>query len=793
MSEEIIERNSVEQYKIDMVRYSIETNRRRAFPDYKDGLKLVHRRILYAMAFDLASFKSLVKTAQVTGKVMGEYHPHGDSSIDNAIEILCNWWSTYVPLIASESSMGSMQGDGAAASRYTEVMLSDFAREAIFADMKENQNIVDWTPTYTNKDKEPVYLPVAVPLLLINGCLGIGTGKSTSVPAHNINEVIDATLNLIDNPDAPVVLIPDQCMPCEIIEANWKQISNSGVGTFKVRGIIDIEVKDKGKSNEHYALVVKSKPDRVIIDDGKENGVHYQINDLVEKGKLPQITDLYENSHGKDLRYEIHLKKGADPNYVRDYLYKATSLETTQSVNFEVLDDIEMMRMSYKSYLQAFIEQRKITKFRKYCIKLQDARTKLHETEICIMLIKTGKIDDIYKRIRKSKSKNDPELLDWIMKFLNITDLQAKFVINYPLKNLTPAHLASYEEQAAKIREVEQQCMKIILDERLILQEIKDDLIYFKNKYGFPRKSKVLSQSKISNIPKGTFNVVITENNYIKKLPVNESIGSYRGDNPVRVIRIENTSDLILVTSQGRGFRVPVSKIPITERNSIGLDVRIMIKGISSNIVAMFDGDLVSKLSNLKQKHYAVFCTEQNYIKKLDLKDILIATPSGIIMTKLNSGDQVKDVMIAPNTRDLVIYSKKKALRCKLTDIPNYKRNTLGVYAMNTKDPIDGISIIDENATDIVVITESGKINKFDITGLPMSERYKAGNTVIKLGKMDTIHSLFSVNDSNILYILTRNNRIDIPVNEIQRTSSISPGSKKIPMKGDNIIKITVE
>ena len=162
-------------------------------------------------------------------------------------------------------------------------------------------------------------------------------------------------------------------------------------------------------------------------------------------------------------------------------------------------------------------------------------------------------------------------------------------------------------------------------------------------------------------------------------------------------------------------------------------------------------------------------------------------------MTKLNSGDQVKDVMIAPNTRDLVIYSKKKALRCKLTDIPNYKRNTLGVYAMNTKGPIDGISIIDENATDIVVITESGKINKFDITGLPMSERYKAGNTVIKLGKMDTIHSLFSVNDSNALHILTRNNRIDIPVNEIQRTSSISPGSKKIPMKGDNIIKITVE
>ena len=435
MSEEIIQKNASEAYVSDMVRYSIETNRRRAFPDYKDGLKLVQRRTLYAMAFLLPCSRELVKTAQVTGRVMGELHPHGDSSIDDVIKILSNWFDRYIPLIYSESNMGSMQGDGAAASRYTEVMLSQFTKEAIFSEMKENENIVDWTPTFTGKAKEPEYLPVKVPLLLINGCLGIGTGKSTNIPCHNINEVIDATLNIIDNPDAPVVLVPDQCMPCEIIDANWKQICNSGNGSFKVRAKIDIEIEDKGKANEHYMLVVKSTPDRVWIDDGKDTGVHYQINELIEKGRLPQITDLVENSHDKDMRYEIHLKKGSDPNYVRDYLYKATSLQVTQSVNFEVLNGIEPMeRMSYKSYLQAFIEQRCITKYRYYCLKLQDARTQLHEKEICIMLIESGKVNELTKKIQKSKLKNDSELVNWLINLFNITDLQAKFILNYPMK-----------------------------------------------------------------------------------------------------------------------------------------------------------------------------------------------------------------------------------------------------------------------------------------------------------------------------------------------------------------------
>ena len=620
MNEEIISRNVSDAYVSDMVRYSIETNRRRAFPDFKDGLKLVQRRILYAMAFSLPCTSRLVKTAQVTGRVMGELHPHGDSSIDEAIKNLTNWFDEYVPLIYSESNMGSMQGQGAAASRYTEVMLSEFSKDIIFKEMKENPNIVDWTPTFTGDSMEPEYLPVKIPLLLINGANGIGTGKSTNIPTHNINEVIDATVNLIDHPNASVVIIPDQRMKCEIIEANWKQMCNSGSGTFKVRSIIDIEIADKGKSNEHYMLVVKSTPDGVKLDDGKGSGVHYQINNLIEKGKLPQVTDLVEDSKGSDMRYCIHLKKGSDPNYVRDYLYKATSLQNTQSINFEVLNGIDMIRMSYKSYLQAFIDQRKLTKYRYYCLKLQNVRTQLHEKEICIMLIKSGKVTELTKKIQKSKLKNDQELIDWLIKLFNITDLQAKFILNYPMKKLAPVYLKQYEEESKRLKQEDSLCMNKITSEGEILKEIRQELLDAKAKYGCPRRCKVISQSESANIPKGTFHVVITENNYIKKLPVNENIGAYKNDKPVLALRIENTSDVIIMTSQGRGFKIPVHKIPITEKNSIGVDIRILLKGVSSSAIAMFDADEITRLSKLRQKHYAVLVTNNNYIKKCPFK-----------------------------------------------------------------------------------------------------------------------------------------------------------------------------
>lgn len=792
--EDIVQVNSVKQYCSDMVRYAIETNRRRAFPDWRDGLKLCNRRIIYSMAFDLPCKSKLIKTSKVVGQVMGTYHPHGDSSIADAIKPLTNWFEINMPLIYSESNFGSMQGDRAAASRYTEIMLSKFSLDVILKDLIECPNIVDWVPTYSGDAMEPEYLPVALPMLLINGTFGIGTGKATSIPSHNINEVIDATIKLIDNPNSSVVLIPDQNMECDIIDANWKQISNTGVGKFKVRSRIDIKTFNKGTAKEHQVLIIKSTPDMVFIDKGnaENGGVIYNIYSLIDEGKLPQIQSISEDSHGNDMRLLIHLKPGADPIYVREYLYRTTRLQVSVSVNFEVLDGIELTRFSYKSYLQAFLEQRKITKFRLYCIKLQDAKTKFHEKDAYIKVLQSGQIDTIIQKIRKNKNINEQENINWLVNLLSITDLQAKFILNSSLKNLSIAYLDKYIEEAKKYKSLEEHYTSKILNEDLILQEIKDELLYFKKVYGKPRNCRILTKEQISNIPKGEFNIVITENNYIKKLMINESIGSFKGDNPVQIIKVDNTKDIILISSSGRMFKVPVSKIPITEKNSIGTDIRIMVKGLSSNIVTMLYLPDIEQLSKELSKFYAIILTKNNYIKKLDLQDLTIATPSGIILTKLNSGDELKDVIIASDDMNVIVYSDKKALKFSVSEIPHYKRNTYGVFAMNTDSTLDGISLLNNNTEYVAVITKSGKINKVSTAAIPISQRYKAGSSVIKLSKTDSIYSILGCNDSDIINIITKSTTHDIFINEIPISSTISGGSNIISLKGDNIVKTSV-
>ena len=324
---------------------------------------------------------------------------------------------------------------------------------------------------------------------------------------------------------------------------------------------------------------------------------------------------------------------------------------------------------------------------------------------------------------------------------------------------------------------------------RIRFLQIANDLIALKEKYGFPPKRKLISANEIANIPQGTFNVVITENNFIRKLPENEVIGSVRGDNPVAVVKIENTSDVIFITAQGRMFKFPVHKIPITERSSAGIDIRILVKGISSEVVEMFDASEIKRLAGLTRKFYAVMVTKGNYIKKLDLEDLLVSTQGGIIMTKLNPGDLVKDIKIIPDDLDIIIYSDRKALRCKMKDIPNYKRNTLGVFAMNTNNEIDGISAIDKTDTDIVVITDSGKANKFSASGLSLGKRYMAGNSVIKLGKTEKIVAMYGTKDSYVINLITKNSRLNIRVSDITRSSSVSSGVKIINMKGDMILK----
>lgn len=792
--ETIKEIELIPQFKRHMSIYGIETTRRRMVPDWRDGLKLSQRRTLFAM-LKCGCDKKYVKTSKIVGDTMGNYHPHGDVSIADVVKHLTNWFECYVPLIDNRSNFGSFQGDGAAAPRYTEAKLSQFSLDTMFAEMIENDQVVDWAPTYNNENMEPEFLPNKVPNLLINGSFGIALGFVTGIPKHNLAEVIDATVNLIRNPNTPVVLIPEQCMPCDIIEANWKSISNTGRGNFRVRAKVDIE-----QVRDCYQLVIKSTPDYVNYDKGKGkgSGIKYKIAEMVKDGKLPQITDIIEDSSENDMRIVIKLKKGSDPNYVRDMLYRNTSLQTTFSVNFEVIDGIKLMRMSYKSYLQAFIMQRKMTKLRSYCIKLQNAKTKYHEKEAYIKLLESGEIDDIISMIRTRNTIDDVALIEYLIKKLKITDIQARFIINSNIKNLSLAYLQKYKEEYKKNKDIEAFCMEMITNESKIEQEIIDELLFFKQKYGHPRKCKVIKLAEAEGIPAGRFKIIITENNYIKKINPTDPVSAYKGDSPKHVLEVENSDNIILFSEQGRAFKLPVHKIPISDKSSIGVDLRIIVKGIMSSIVRVLPEEMIIRLSKTrKEKYFLTIATKGNCIKKMDLADFVKVAPSGLIYTKLNDGDIVKDVQIVPAGADIIVYSGKKALRLGMEDVPHYKRSTYGVMAMKTNDDIDGFTVLHNTDVEpyIVALTVLGKANKIMSTVLPKETRNKAGHNIIKLGKNDELFAIHAVNDSNIINIKTMNEVIDIAVKDIPISSSISAGVKLISSKtakNDLIVKSIV-
>lgn len=780
-SNNIVNVNVLEQHNLDMQRYGIYISRDRSIPDYKDGFKPVQRRILWAMHNDCNASDNKIKSAQIVGAVSGKYHPHGTSSIYGAMKTMTNWFEIYMPLIDPQGNFGSFQGDKAASERYTEAKLSKFTLDCVIGELKESKQVVDWSPNYDGSLKEPVYLPVKVPLLLINGSFGISLVYRVDIPKHNINEVIDATVKLIDNPNADVVLIPDTCMPCEIIDTNWKAICNKGLGNYKVRGIVDVG-EYKGKP----ALFIRSIPDLVFLDRITE-----KIEKLIETNKIVQIADMIENSNEEKMEFILVLKKGSDPEFVKNLLYKNTELERTCRINLEVLDDINPLRMSYKSYLLAFIEFRKLTKFRLICNKIQYLQTKIHERALYIKVLESGEIDNIISMIKKQTTTDDTPFIEYLIKKLKVTDLQAKFILNTDLRKLSKAYLAKYKAEAKEFTDEVEQLMRYVTNDNLILNDIKAELLEYKKKYGCKRRSRIIKESEANNIPNGEFKVIITNNNFIKKVPVNDPIGSFRGDSPKAVVKVENIESVLLFDDKGKVFNLEAHKIPFVDRNSNGTDIRLLIKRLTSNINTIMYAPVVKYFADKLDKYFMVVLSAKGYIKKLDLEDFLTVPASGIMFMKLDDDDYIKDIIIASAKSDLVIYSHTHALRMNMSEVPHLKRNTKGLKSIGTDGEVDGLSLILKDTKYILVLTEKGMVNKFSPAGLPLSTRGKRGSKVIKLKKGDNIKAIYSVDNNDIIRITTDALYADFKISDIPEGSSISEGVRLVGAKS-NILRCDI-
>lgn len=700
-----------------------------------------------------------------------------NSSIYGAMQPLANWWECMAPLLTYDSASGTIQGGKQAAMRYTESCISQFGMDCAISELVETKQVVNWQKTFDNHNDEPETLPVKVPLLLINGAFSIAIGRRIEVPPHSMNDVIDATIALMHNPNTKIVLIPDQCMKCEIINTDWKKISNMGFGNYVVRGIITQGEDKKGKY-----LSIRSTPDIVF-----SNSIVEKIEELIKDNKLIQVADINDHSTDSDLDVRIYLKNGADPNYVKQVLYKNTSLQDTKRVNMEVLDGLDIKRFSYKAYLLYFLEYRRGIKFRLYNYRLQKVETRLHQIETYIKVLESGDVENIVHMIRNQASVDENYLVNWLMKKLKITDIQALFILRTQLKALSKGNLDKYKAEQKDLLAKVNEYVAYITNEKLIDKEIENELLEMKAKYGKPRQSVIISEAEASDIPEGEFKIVITESNFVKKMQVNEPIKAYKGDNAKYILIADNSKDILLFDQMGKVFRLQVHKIPFTEKNSAGIDIRLLIKKLTSNIISVMYVPILEMLANKKSKYYLSIISTKGLIKRIDLNDIINATPSGIIYTKLNKGDSVKDIIVVNHKSDIVVYTKSKALRMPVESTPYLKRSTLGNMAMKTTEDIDGMSVVTRETTDIVVVTNKGRFNRFGVAGLPISDRNRSGSKVIKLAKGDYIHNIFGCNSNYVLRIIRADEVLDINVSDIPIGSSISAGTK---MCKDGVLKV---
>ena len=592
---------------------------------------------------------------------------------------------------------------------------------------------------------------------------------------------------MIDDPKADVILIPDHCLPCEIIDTDWKNICNKGYGSYRARATMSVSY-DK---NDYPYITITSLP---IYGT---NNVVNKIDEGIAAGKFPQILDVNDESKNDyGVRIVIKLKKGTDVNFVKEALYKYTPCEQSFRVNFEAVYGTELVRLSYKEYLNLFIRFTTDNKIKEYSARHYVISTRLHKLDAFIKIVGSPDIDKIINLIKKGKANSDNELIELLISKYKLTDIQASYIINAQLKQLSRSYLDRYKADFKKLSEEETWLEGRIANNNLILQDVKDELIAIRNKYATPRLCKVIKVSNLGNIPEGTFKFVITENNYVRKIGENENVNVIKGDRPKFIMTVSNLENILLFDNKGRVFKLPIHKIPIMAKNDPGIDIKGIIKGLTADIISVLYEPMVIKLAALKQKVYIAILSKNNTIKKLDIQDFLNVPPSGIIYSKITQDDDIVDTQLVSDNMDLVLYSDTKALRIASTDITLLKRNTIGTLGMGGQHgPMEGMSIIYTDKKNpskyILVITESGKVNKFSASGFERSQRNKAGSKVIDLARGDRIKTIFGVSDNNVLNITTTGTNYSLPISEIQMMSSVSKGIK-VTGKNEIVVRATI-
>ncbi|HIT91158.1 MAG TPA: DNA gyrase subunit A [Candidatus Merdenecus merdavium] len=784
------------------IEYAMSVIASRALPDVRDGLKPVQRRILFSMIeLNNGPDKPHRKCARIVGDTMGKYHPHGDSSIYGALVNLAQDWSTRYPLVDGHGNFGSVDGDGAAAMRYTEARLSKISMEML-ADI--NKNTVDFAPNFDETEKEPVILPSRYPNLLVNGTSGIAVGMATNIPPHNLREIINAVVKIIDNiiledreteieellrvitgPDFPT---GGQILGTRAIEEAYR----TGRGKIRVRGVTDIETMPNGKSR----IIITELP--YMVNKAR---LIEKIAELVRDKKIDGITDLRDESDRSGMRICVELRRDANANVILNLLYKHTQLQDTFGVIMLALVNNEPRVMNIHEMLSQYLAHQEEVVTRRTQYELNKAEERAHILEGLLKAL--DHIDEVIRIIRASK--NTQIAKEGLIERFNLTDVQAQAIVDMRLRALTGLEREKLETEYRELMEKIKYLKSILSDRKLLLGVIKEEILIIKEKYGDERRTSIgydeydLSMEDL--IPVENTVIAMTKLGYIKRMTIDNFKSQNRGGKGIKgmqTIEDDYIEDLLITTthhylmfftSTGRVYRLKAYEIPEASRTARGTAIINLLQLMpEENITAIIP------MKEYKEGKYLFMATKNGIVKKTPITDYANVRKTGLAAIGLREDDELIEVKVTNKKKDIVLVTKHgMCIRFNENDVRSTGRTSMGVIGMNLSpgDEVIGMQL-NTQGNYLLFISEYGMGKRTAMSEFSAQNRGGKGVKCYKITeKTGNVVGVKAVNNENEIMIITtegiiiRTGCIDISV-----LGRITSGVKLINIDTESDIKV---
>ncbi len=783
-----------EEMKTSYMEYAMSVIIGRALPDVRDGLKPVHRRCLYAMHEGKNFYNQpFRKSARIVGDVIGKYHPHGDSAVYDTIVRLVQPFSMRYPLVNGQGNFGSVDGDPAAAMRYTEVRLAKVST-ALLNDLEKDT--VDWGPNYDNTLEEPLVLPTRIPNLLVNGSAGIAVGMATNIPPHNLGEVIDATVSLIRNPNAEIeelmehVKGPD--FPTGAIiygDEGIREAYRTGRGSLQIRSKAMIE-RDKRSGRE--SIVVTEIPYQL-----NKTRLIEKIAELIKEKKIEGISELRDESDRDGMRIVMELKRDATPQVIINQLYKLTPMQTSFGIIMLAIVGGQPKVLNLKQVLQHFIEHRRVVVTRRTQFDLKAAREREH---ILIGLkIAIDNIDEVIEIIRSSKTP--PEAKEGLITRFSLSERQAQAILDLRLQRLTGLERDKIEAELADVRALILRLEEILASEIKLMEVIERELIDVKNEFDNPRRTEIVSETKEFSledlIVEEDVVVTVSHTGYIKRNAVSLYRAQRRGgrgktgmatkeDDIVTDLFVASTHDMVLVFSgKGQCYALRVFDIPQGGRATKGKAI--------VNLLKMEEGETVAAIvpiREFKPDRYLIFATRQGTIKKTEITQFENARSKGIVAVVLDEGDELIDVRLSDGNAEILLATKNgMSIRFKDSDVRAIGRATRGVKGIELRegDEVIGMEVLQQGAS-VLTVTEKGYGKRTELDEYRVQTRGGLGVITLKVTeKTGTIRGIKQVSDDDHLMIITSEGiLIRLKMKELRIIGRNTQGVRLIALEENN-------